>query len=64
MRRDGLVVVTIVHEDGAKVAYNVDDEECDAILRLHGEVGTSCIAVDGVRGGRLHEMVVNLGGAA
>jgi hypothetical protein len=39
-----LVVVSVIHEHGTKVANNVDDEEDGAILALHREVATTGIA--------------------
>ncbi|CRK11421.1 hypothetical protein BN1708_010152 [Verticillium longisporum] len=45
--RDGLVVVTVVKEDSAKVADNVDDEELSAALRAHGQVAAAGVAADG-----------------
>ena len=37
-------LTSVVHEDGAKVANNVNDEEDRAILALHGKVATASVA--------------------
>lgn len=61
---NGLVVVAIVHEDSAKVANNVDDEEDDAVLGAHGKVRSLGVAFDRVLDGHLLETIVDGGRGA
>lgn len=63
-RGNGLVVVAIVAEDGAKVADNVDDEEDGSLAAAHGQERAAGVAVDGVELGGLHEEVVDCAGRA
>ena len=41
---NGLVVVSVVHENGAEVPYDIDHEEDSTLPRLHGQVATPSIA--------------------
>ncbi len=41
---NGLIVVAIVHEDGSKVANDVDHKEDGALFAPHRQVASSSIA--------------------
>ena len=61
---NGLVVVTVIAEDGTEVADNVDNEEDSTLLGLHGEVASASIVLNRMPLGGLNEEVVDLAGAA
>src|SRR5690606_32705142 len=50
---DGLVVVTVVAEDGTEVAHDVDDEEHHTLSTPHGEVAAAGVALNRVKLGGL-----------
>jgi hypothetical protein len=61
---NGLVVVSIVHEDSSKVTNDVDDEEDGTFTRLHSEVASLGIAFDWMQLGSLLEKVIDLAWAS